>query len=406
MNIRKYIVPVLAWILCIAGAYRLYTLVRADQAAQVERYAVLQRQAAASEETDVEKLDKQRDVYDRLYAQIDLKDFICWGDSAMAGTGSRSFPAIFKKVTEDNLFSPLEKTFNRVLEEDEYTTPSVKVNNMGVTGEGMRQILVRAGVNTMETGESIQIPWGTDPVTVRLMDEEAWNRLDSKKNPNEQLKFARQKTVDFGKVYIDGIQGSLVTTDTWFDATHPQYAFVRKEEGDSDWVRSGTEIRIETATRYLGEIPLFFFEDDSGRSLDGFVSDIEQLVNRYAIDEAPEDDSSSETSKEDEENRSDGSSDDEESDAESEGETGTSAEPAYDRPFVVICTAVEGSDLDKALRKRFGTRYIRNDGYASEMTEHNYKKLAQEVYDNLDSQGCFTDVKAQILVAVQEAEGL
>ena len=64
MNIRKLVLPVLAWIICIAGAYKLYTLVRADQAAQEERYALLRMQAAASEETEVEKLEKQTDIYD------------------------------------------------------------------------------------------------------------------------------------------------------------------------------------------------------------------------------------------------------------------------------------------------------------------------------------------------------
>ena len=314
MNIRKLVLPVLAWIICIVGAYKLYTLVRADQAAQEERYAVLQMQAAASEETEVEKLEKQTDIYDKLYSQIDVNDFICWGDSAMAGNGSRALPAVLKKVIEDNLFSSLKKSFSRVLDTDEYTTPSVKVNNMGVTGEGMRQILVRAGVNIMETGESITIPWGTEPVTVRFMDDEAWDRLDPKKNPDEQLKFARQKTVDFGKVYIDGIRGSLVTTDTWFDSGHPQYAFVRKEEGDSTYVRSGTEIEIETATRYLGDTPVFFFENDSGRSIDGFVTDIEKLVNRYAIDEVPETDPSEETSQEEEKENSPDDENAEESD--------------------------------------------------------------------------------------------
>ena len=139
MNSRKLVLPVLAWIICIVGAYKLYTLVRADQAAQEERYAVLQMQAAASEETEVEKLEKQTDIYDKLYSQIDVNDFICWGDSAMAGNGSRSLPNVLKKVIEDNLFSSLKKSFSRVLDTDEYTTPSVKVNNMGVTGEGMRQ---------------------------------------------------------------------------------------------------------------------------------------------------------------------------------------------------------------------------------------------------------------------------
>ena len=73
---------------------------------------------------------------------------------------------------------------------------------MGVTNEGMRQIFARAGVNTIELGESIEIPSGKDNVTVRLMDEEAWNNLSDKK-PDEQLKFANQKNVSFGKVYIN-----------------------------------------------------------------------------------------------------------------------------------------------------------------------------------------------------------
>lgn len=36
------------------------------------------------------------------------------------------------------------------------------------------------------------------------------------------------------------------------------------------------------------EVPIFFFEDDSVRSIDGFWSDVEELVNRYADTEEEE----------------------------------------------------------------------------------------------------------------------
>ena len=78
----------------------------------------------------------------------------------------------------------------------------------------------------------------------------------------------------------------------------------------------------------------------------------------------------------------------------------------YDLPYVVIFTTNEGSDIDKAMGSAFGSHYIRNEGYASEMTDRTYKKLAQQVYENLDGQGCFDSVKEKIALALQEAEGL
>lgn len=72
----------------------------------------------------------------------------------------------------------------------------------------------------------------------------------------------------------------------------------------------------------------------------------------------------------------------------------------------MICTITEDTDLDKAMKKRFDDHYIRNDLYSSEMTDRTYKKLAQQVYEKLDAQGCFIDVQAQIVVAMEEAEGL
>ena len=356
------------WAICTALAVGFIFRVRTDNQKNAEHIAQLQQQANEREQHDNENQEILTDIYDKLYSQLEVQDFICWGDSAMAGDKDRTFADSFKKVAEENLFSPLTKCFGKVIENEDYAMPSIHVTNMGVSNEGLRQILVRAGVKTMELGEWIQIPAEDDPVTVRLMDDEAWNSEDK----DAELKFAKQRDVGFGKVWIDDIEGTLIATDDWFDSGHPRYAFVRDEQGSRQSVGSGTKVEIESATEYIGDIPIFFFENDTGRSIDGFVSDVEDLVYRYA-------------NLEDEE----------------EGE-----ESPYDLPFVVIFSTNEGSDMDRAMSNAFGNNYIRNENLSSDMTERAYKKLAQKVYENLDEQGCFDSVKEKIALAVQEAEEL
>lgn len=56
--------------------------------------------------------------------------------------------------------------------------------------------------------------------------------------------------------------------------------------------------------------------------------------------------------------------------------------------------------MDRAMGNAFGSRYIRNDDQSSALTDRTYKKLAQQVYENLDSQGCFDCVKEKIALAV------
>ena len=368
MKINSKWFTIFAWVLCVALAGGLYYIVRDDNKKNAERIAQLQQQANEREQTDNEKLEALTDIYDKFYSQLETQTFVCWGDNAMAGAKEKSLPIALKKVVDENLFSSLTKSFGKVIENGEYSIPSVNIVNMGVSNESMRQILVRAGVNDLELGDWIQIPSDTDPVTVRLMDEEAWNS----EKEDDEIHFAKQKDVTFGKVWIADVEGTLIATDDWFDSTHPRYAFVRDEEGNRQSAGSGTQVEIESATIYRGDIPIFFFENDTGRSVEGFVSDVEDLVDRYADTE-----------------------DDEEEE-----------ESNYDLPFVVIFSTDEGSDIDKAMSEAFGNRYIRNEGTYMEMTDRTYKKLAQKVYENLDEQGCFNEVKEKIALALQEAEGL
>ena len=371
MRLKENWLQIVAWALCVVLAVGLVIMVRVDRKRSRERIQKMQQQAIEAEAANSEKQEALRDLYDEFYSQWEMNSFVGWGDSAMVGNKDSSLPVAFRNVTEKNLFAPLTRAFSKVLESEEYNTPYIDITNMGISNEGMRQILVRAGVNSLKVGDMIMIPEDTDPVTVRLVDDEAW----SSGKANDELRFAKQKNVAFGKVLISNIEGALVETDDWFDSNHPRYAFVRDKKGSSQSVEAGTEIELESATKYIGDVPIFFFENNAGRSADGFVSDVKNLAIRYADlnDEKSENINDSETS--------------------------------YDLPFVVICTTDTGSDVDKAMSDAFGDRYIRNDSSAVEMNEQAYRKLAQEVYENLDAQGCFDEVKGKIAEIVKEAEG-
>ena len=369
MRLKKWI-QIVAWVLCVVLAVGLVIMVQVDQKRSRERIQEMQQQAIEAEAANSEKLETLRDIYDQFYSQWEMNSFVCWGDSAMVGNRYFSLPAAFRSVTEERLFSALTRKFKKVLESEEYNTPSIDITNMGVSNEDMSQILIRAGVSTMKTGDTIIIPEDKNPLAIKLVYDEFGNSG----NANEEIRFAKQNNITFGKVWISDIEGTLVETDNWFDSYHPRYAFVRNVKGSSKSVESGTVVEIESATKYIGSIPIFFFENSAGRSADGFVSDVKSLVIRYAV------------------------LDDKTSKDEDDGPI------LYDLPFSVICTTDADSDVDKAMRDAFGDRYIRNGSATGEMNEQAYKRLAQEIYENLDAQGCFDEAKEQIVEIVKEAE--
>ena len=371
MRLKKNWVQIVAWALCVVLAVGLVIMVRVDRKRSSERIQAMQQQAIEAEEANSERLEALRDLYDQFYSKWEMNSFVCWGDSAMVGNRYSSLPVEFRNVTEENLFSSLIWTFRKVLESEDYNTPSVDINDMGVSNEGMSQILIRAGVNTMRVGDSIMVPEGTDPVAIKLVYDEAGNNGKA----NEEILFAKQDNVTFGRVWISNIEGTLAETDNWFDSYHPRYAFVRDDKGNSKSVESGTDVEIESANKFIGCVPIFFFENSSGRSTDGFVSDVKNLVIRYT-------DLGDKISKDNDDNQI-----------------------SYELPFVVICNTDEGSDVDKALHDAFGDQYIRNESATGEMNVQTYKNLAQEVYENLDAQGCFDEAKGKIDEIVKEAEG-
>lgn len=369
MNNTDKIAQYITWGICIVIAFALAILVITDRKKNQERVLQMQMEAQL-QEGDAESsaggntkanddFKKASSVYANLVSRLQLNSFVFWGDNEMAGNEEGSLPKAFGEAANGELLALISKQFGEVIEQEKRAVPSMSINNMGTANEGMSEILIRAGVYDLEVGEWALISEERAPVNIVLQNGESGSTLH----------FAQQKGADFGQVEISGVKGILTKGDGEYDEDHPRFAFVRDRAGDSFQVGIGTDIEIESATKYIGNIPIFFFEDDTVDtvdSVDEFVGDLERLVQRYT---------------------------------KIEEEDGESSEKL---PFVVICTVDEESELDESLKEAFGDHYIRHDIYAYEMTEDGYKELAQKVYANLDGQGCFDEMKETISKAVEE----
>ncbi|MBQ8986940.1 MAG: hypothetical protein IJ100_06840 [Lachnospiraceae bacterium] len=366
MRIRDQILRIGAGILCVVMAALLIVLMFMNHRRNQERADALRQRTQERKVQETQKMEKAAELYEQYVHQLGETRVVCWGDAVMAGKGDVSLPAALDTVMEENLYGSFTASYAKVVDDEEMVQVGASVVNMGVRDEGLREILVRAGVNQMKVGEWVLIPGDTEPQNIVLGDDTLWT----------PLQFARQEQVTFGKVVIEDTEGTLVEGEGEYDSLHPRFAFVRDEEGDSFQAGAGTEIEVESASKYLGSIPVLFFQDDSADSVDSFLSDVEDLVDRYT-DYYQEDD-----------------------------EEASEEEPAPSHGFVVICTTEGDSDLDAALRDEFGDHYIRSDLYADALTADNCKNLAQTVFDALDAQGCFDDVKNTTRQAVEALDDL
>ena len=369
MNNSDKKVQYIAWGICVVIAIALAIIVITDRKKNQERILQMQMEAQLQDgDTDSatsgntkasDALKKASSAYADLVSRLQLNSFVFWGDNEMVGNEEGSLPKAFGEFSNGELLALISEPFGEVIEQEKRAIPSMPINNMGTLNEGMSEILTRAGVYELKVGEWALIPEERKPVNIVLRNG----------STNSTLHFAQQKSTDFGKVEITGVKGILTKGDGQYDEDHPRFAFVRDRAGNSFQVGLGTVIEIDSATKYIGNIPILFFEDDSVNtvdSVDEFVSDLKNLVQRYT---------------------------------EIEEEDGGSSE---ELPYVVVCTADEESELDESLKEAFGDHYIRHDTYANEMTEDGYKELAQKVYANLDGQGCFDEMKSQIEKAVEE----
>ena len=368
MKSKRNQIYLIAWGLCAILAIALIILVFTDRKKNQERLeqAILEAQLQSSDaegnsDGDSQEngnLRKASNIYADLLSQLPLNNFVCWGDNETVGNMRGSLPKSFGEVVNGQLIELLSGSFGEVVEIEKNNIPPMIVTNMGYSKEGMDEILVRAGVDKLEVGEWALIPEDKEPVNLVFRNE----------NSGTTLRFARQEGSNFGQVKILDVEGIITQGKGEYDEDHPRFAFVRDRAGDSFQVGVGTEIEITSTSKYIGNIPIFFFEDNSVDSVDSsdeFISDLERLVQRYT-------------------------------------EIGENEGSSEELPYVVICTVDEESELNDALREAFGDHYIRHDIYAYDMMGDDYKELAQKVYANLDGQGCFDEIKGMIVKAAEE----
>lgn len=344
------------WGLCTIIGIALIVLVLVDQKKNQERIleAKLQSQLQQEDSEKNEKIEKATEIYNELVSKIHLCSFTCWGDDEMVGYNKISLATTFERYVNEKLQVSLMNSFGEVIRSENLTIPSMKVSNMGASKEGMDEILVRAGVDEIEVGEWTIIPEDREPVNLTLRNVRS----------GSVLHFANQKYSRLGEVIISDIKGYFINSDDNYDEDHPIYAFVRNESGESIAVGQGTLIEIESATKHIGSVPILFFEENSANTVDSvetFVESLERFVERYA-------------------------------------ETGdeSDSDSLKGKPYVLICTADEDSDVDEALKDAFGDRYIRNDTSVSDMTKEDLANLTEKIYEELVSQGCFDEMNREI----------
>ena len=366
MKTKERAFQIIVWGGCVVLAIALIVLVLTDRSKRQKMVHEAQVQSQLQKDEDDainnEELAKVKEIYDNLLLELELPSFVCWGDGEMAGSDEASFPKAFDKLSNELLLSDLSDCFNKYIGEDSKELPSFVINDMSIVNEGMNEILTRSGVHDLVIGEWALIPEEKEPINIVFRDNES----------GTTLLFSEQKDARFGTVEISGVAGKLVVGDGKYDELHRKVAFVREKEGDSVQVGLGTSVDAESMTKYISNVPLFFFNEDISNTVDSveeFVEDLENFVERYTSVESIN-------------------------------------EGLSELPYVVICTAAVDSEVDNALKNTFGDRYIRNDTHVSEMSEGDYNKLAEKVYTNLDSQGCFSNIKERIDDASEELREL
>ena len=360
MRIRDYLLRIIAGALCIVLAAAIVTLVFMNQRRNRVRAEELKTRQEEIKREEKEKLQKASDLYIDLATLCQDIRIVCWGDEEMRGQEELSLPKALEETANESLFTEGKDAFSGILDLDEQTPLDVETVNMGVSDEGMREILARAGVNELQVSQWTVIPADTEPKNISMRDDVS----------STPLRFAEQRRDLFGPVTILDVEGSLVVGEGEYDEDHPRFAFVRDEEGESIAAGSGTEIRIASAEEYLGYIPVIFFDGDqadtaysagAAKSVDAFVENVESLADRYSE------------------------------------ESGN---------YVVICTTDEDSDVDLAFIEAFGDKYLRCDTYAEDMSEEEFQALAKKVFEKLDKQGCFDKEKSAAAKAVEELNEL
>lgn len=382
MKNRDLKTNIIGWGLCaIVCAALLFVVIR-DRKAESLKTQEIEEQIARQEESkrqQAKKKEAQGVLVADLISNLDYGSYVVWGEDDWGENGDYSLAELFGEEATGRAKAWLLEKFGDDYINWEVSISSLYVNDMSVANEEMKEILARSGVNTIAVAENFQIPGELLPANISLGVYET----------DEELRFAKQRDVRLGETTIAGVRGTLTSGEGEYDEDHPRIGFMRKEEGEPVDVTKGETLKIDSATDYLGSVPILFFNEtgdiqNNGEEAESFVSDLEKIVDRYAGKLGDEEDE-----------------DDEDVENNTEGEEKTE-EVTDDRKYLVICFAEEDSALDILLEDRFGDHYMRTTVSKDRVSEDNYSSLASRMFDRLERQGCFEDLKWQISVAGDE----
>lgn len=341
------ILALIAAIIAIFWMNHKRTLERAEQYGQ-------KNDQGSHERTQSKTQGKQALEY--LEENLITSDFVVWGDRLAAGTGNEGSPSeSLQNIINDQLINSIA---DELVTAEVLSRPSslwIQAHDMGVVNEGMSEIKARAGTKKVMTGSDLPLPEVAD---YRYLD------LDIVDENGKLQLFAKQRKAEIGAVTIMGIKGHLYDGSVWYDSKHAKLAFARDKSGEEITIPAGTEMHLESAIKYREYTPIIMFEDDGEAGFDiSHIGELEGILKRhYTV-------------------------------------KGFNDQGSY---YVVVCATESGSDMDAELRKRFGDHYLREEPDIDDMTEEEYDKLASRIYDCLDSQGRFEQVRD----AVEEAENI
>jgi hypothetical protein len=236
---------------------------------------------------------------------------------------------------EDAFFSQLMEDFSNVGRMYNVSEIVINVANMGVTNEGLNEIMARTGARQMVVGKGFDMP--ADPSRIDLtLEDEAGNTL----------RFAEQSNAKFGEARIGGVAGNLYAGEP-YDSSHFHLAFERSAGGKETAVPAGTPVETEGANKYRSYCPILFFSEYDDVAADVFIGFVQDVIARYGDQEH----------------------------------------------YIVICVTEEGSEWDQALLQTFQSHYILVDKRPEDISESDCDMLAVHVYSVLSSQGAFDAVK-------------
>lgn len=290
------------------------------------------------------------DIAEQLLSSLEneLKGYILWGDDQAAGSQGEKICTALVSQIEDAFLPQINEAFFDAGRTDDAYGIAIDAVNMGVSNEGLNEIMARTGAHQLVVGEDFDMPSDTMKINVPLTDEDG-----------NTLRFAEQARSTLEEAKISGIAGRLYP-GAYYDSVHFQLAFERAEGGQSFTVHAGTIVETESANPYRSYSPILFFSEYDSVTADQFIACMQEIIALYGDQ----------------------------------------------THYIVICFTKEGSEWDQALLQAFGNQYILQEKRAEDMTDGDCDALAAHIFSVLSSQGAFDAAQETVDTALEQLRQL